>query len=464
MTKKRMPWGVTIALMAITAAVTISLTYQFAMEKFNQSLSSLSERQAMYSKLDEVDRKVRENFYGSIDEQNLNDSIAAGYVSGLGDAHSYYLTVEEYNKMQNELAGKTVGIGIETQLRASGELMVVRVYANSPAALAGIQKGDVIVAVGDVTMAQNGYQAVREALVGEDGQQVTVTIHRGDEEKQELAFDVTRGQFEIASVESRVTAEGFGYIRITEFNDNTPDQFEAALTQLQQQNVAGLILDLRNNPGGSLASVASILDTILPAGNIVSSEDKNGNQTVLYTSDAAQLSLPIAVLVNGNSASAAELMACAIRDYKKGTLIGENTYGKGTMQQTFALTDGSAVSITIAKFNPPLSENFDGTGLMPDLQVSLTEEQKERFYFLSDAEDSQLKAAISRLLNETGMGAGAVSGDGVSSSSGQTASASSESVPAAESITEEPASSQVETVPSSEVAAYEADAKVTAIF
>ena len=132
------------------------------------------------------------------------------------------------------------------------------------------------------------------------------------------------------------------------------------------------------------------------------------------------------------------------------------------MQQTFALTDGSAVSITIAKFNPPLSENFDGIGLIPDLQVSLTEEQKERFYFLSDDEDSQLKAAISRLSNEAGMGTGAVSEDGVSS--GDQVSTSSESVPAAESITEELASSQVETVPSSEVAAYEADAKVTAIF
>ncbi len=455
MTKKRMPWGVTIALMAITAAVTISLTYQFAMAKFNESLSSLGERQAMYNKLDEVDRKVRENFYGNIDEQQLNDSLAAGYVNGLGDAHSYYLTVEEYNQMQNELAGNTVGIGVETQLRANGELTVVRVYANSPADLAGIQKGDVIVAVGDVTMAQNGYQAVREALVGESGQQVTVTVHRGEEEKQELAIDVTRGSFEIVSVESRVTKEGLGYIRITEFNDNTPEQFETALTQLQQQNVAGLVLDLRNNPGGSLASVASILDTILPAGNIVSSEDKNGNQSVLYTSDAAQLSLPIAVLVNGDSASAAELMACAIRDYKKGTLVGENTYGKGTMQQTFALTDGSAVSITIAKFNPPLSDNFDGVGLTPDYQVSLTEEQKERFYFLSDEEDSQLKAAISLLLNEAGLGSGIVPEESVSSGEPATGEAQEEA-PAETASQAEPAASQA--------AAYETEAKTTEIY
>ncbi len=442
MTKKRMSWGVTIALMAITAAVTISLTYQFAMARFNERVHSINERQKMYAKLQEVDQKVRQNYFGAIDEQLLNDSIADGYMQGTGDAHSRYMTVEEYRTMQSELEGQTVGVGLEAALRA-GELTVVRVFANSPADLAGIQKGDVIVAADDVTAEKDGTEKLWEAMKGDSGQKVTLKVHRGTTEKQEIAIEVTRGAYEIISAEGRMTSEGLGYVSITEFNDNTPDQFKSAVTQLQQQGITGLILDVRNNPGGSLSSVAAILDVILPAGNIVSSMDKSGAKTVLYTSDAAQLDLPIAVLVNGNSASAAELLACAVRDYKKGTLVGENTYGKGTMQQTFALTDGSAISLTIAKFYPPLSNNFDGVGLKPDRQVALTEEQKEQFYFLTDDEDAQLKAA--RVLLTGGTGGGTVEDPVVSQPD--------------ETVPEGDGSSET-SVPS-DVAAYEAGARVT---
>ncbi len=399
--KKRISWGVAIALMAVTATITMSLTYQFAINRTKVQVDSLSERMKMYSKLSEIDQKVRDSYLKTLDESALNDAIAEGYMNGIDDKHSYYLTQSEYTARQLELSGQMVGIGVDVSLLNDGTIAIARVTPNSPAAAAGLQKGDILQKVGDKELTASDYSNLSGMIGGEAGTDVSITVLRGEES---LTITATRKQFDMITVDSRLMENGLGYIRIYEFTDGTTGengtaaQFKAAVNSLSSQGATGLIIDVRNNPGGSLSAVSAVLDQILPAGNIVSSAGKDGAKQVLYTSDSNQISLPIAVLVNQNSASASELLAGAIQDYGKGTIVGTTTYGKGTMQQMFALTDGSAINLTIAKFFPPTSDNFDGVGVKPDIVAELSEELQDRFYFLTDAEDTQLSTAASALM------------------------------------------------------------------
>lgn len=402
--KKRISWGVAIALMAVTATLTMSLTYQYTINRTKSQVDNLSERMKMYSKLSAIDQKVRDNYLNALDldENALNDAIAEGYMNGINDSHSYYLTQEEYASRQLELSGQMVGIGIEVTQQDDGTIVIACVIPNSPAAVAGLQKGDILQEVDGQELKPSDYSGLSDMVGGEAGTDVALTVLR---EEETLPFTVTRKQFDMVTVESRLLESGIGYIRIYEFTDGstspesgTAAQFKAAVNSLGSQGATGFIIDVRNNPGGSLSAVASVLDQILPAGNIVSSQGKDGTKELLYTSDANQITLPLAVLVNENSASASELLASAVKDYGKGTLVGTTTYGKGTMQQLFPLTDGSAINLTIAKFYPPTSDNFDGVGVTPDIVSELPAEVKENFYFMTDEEDTQLSTAVSALL------------------------------------------------------------------
>lgn len=430
--KKRISWGVAIALMAVTATLTMSLTYQYTINRTKAQVDDLSERMKMFSKLSEIDQKVRKNYLNELDQTALNNAIAQGYMNGIDDKHSYYLTQAEYTARQLELSGQMVGIGVDVTLQQDGTIAVTRVTPNSPAAAAGIQKGDILQRVGDQELTANDYSRLSDLIGGESGTEVELTVLRGEES---IPLTATRKQFDMVTVDYRLMENGIGYLRITEFTDGaenengTAAQFRTAVSSLTAQGATGLVIDVRNNPGGSLSAVSSVLDQILPAGNIVSSAGKDGARQVLYTSDSNQLSLPLAVLVNQNSASAAELLACAVKDYGKGTIVGTTTYGKGTMQQLFALTDGSAVNLTIAKFFPPVSDNFDGVGVAPDIVAELSEDLQERFYFLTDDEDTQLKTAVSALMID-----GAQTNTGSSDGGDPSAEESGSAEPGAESV------------------------------
>lgn len=392
--RKKISLGVMISFMAITCAITFSLTYRYAMNLFNQRVQNVAERQGIYEKLNEVDQKIRENYLGIIDETKLMDSVITGYVDGVGDAYGYYMSAAEYQAEQADMAGSNVGIGAAYILQ-DGMPRFTAVYAGSPASIAGLQKGDILLGIDDLRVAQDGLEEVLGAIKTNVGEKMSFLVHR---DGKELKFSVTANTYEVQSVYHRMLDSGIGYIRISEFNHATDEQFVAAVAALKKSEASGLILDVRNNPGGTLESVAKVLDTILPAGNIVSQQTKNGKKTVLYTSDAGQIDLPIAVLINKKTGSAAELLACAIKDYEKGILVGETTYGKGTIQQIFSLSDGSALNLTIAKFFPPMSDNFDGVGVTPDYIVQLTPDQEKNLYFLTDEEDSVLKAADKHLI------------------------------------------------------------------
>lgn len=403
MRKKQFSLGVTIALMALTAALTLTLTYQYAMNRFNQQVKNVTERQKMYAKLYQIDTKTRGQFLFDIDENKLNDAIANGYVEGLDDANSQYLPQSECAQLQQQLAGTQVGIGAEFAVNEQGEARISRLIDGAPAAIAGIQKNDCIVAVNGQDVTDWTEAQIAAAISGDTGTEVVLTIARQSEngELAEQNFTLTRRSYNLVTVESRIIDDVIGYIRIYSFNENTDTEFQEILNSLTNAGVAGIVIDVRNNGGGTLESAANILDLLLPAGNIVYSADATGKKTVLYTSDAAQNTLPLAVLINGNSASASELIAAAVQDYERGTVVGAQSAGKGTLQQLYTFTDGSGLSLTTAYFYPPLSAGFNQTGVTPDVRVELA--YTGSLDLLPAESDTQLNAAVSKLKQTIGL-------------------------------------------------------------
>lgn len=387
---KKISLGMAVALMAIASAVAVAITMVASTATFNSKLANINERQAIYEKITEINKIVRENYNGEIDESVLLDHISSGFTDGLGDTWAEYYTVQEYNDLKDDLSGKVVGIGVSYTKDTEGYARITTVYEDSPAMAAGLQKGDQIIKVGG-TDVLTAYQEALSAVKGNAGTAVTLTYRRGGEE---TTVEMTRRKVTVPSVQLQMLESDIACIRITEFSSNTVGQFEKALsTALDRAD--GIIFDIRNNTGGTVKATAKILDMILPEGPIVSSTDKAGKTKVLYTSDSAEVDLPMVVLVNKNTASAAELFAAALRDYDKAKLVGSNTYGKGVMQDIYPLSDGSAIKITTAKFNPPKSDNFNGVGLKPDFVVDLSAEQEKQWYELDNTNDPQFIKALS---------------------------------------------------------------------
>ena len=387
---RKISLGVTIALMSLAAAVAIVITAGFSMFNFNNRMLNLRESEVMYSKLTEIDGYVRQNFYGDIDEDQLLNAVAKGYVSGLGDKYARYLTPEEYSAQMADYEAEKASIGISYVVDPSGYIKVVEVYAGSPAEEAGIEKGDLIVEVDGTVVNTENYQDMASLVAGEEGTSLEVVVRHDNNDKD---VEIVRRSIEVPMVTYQQYGN-VGYIKIKEFHNNTPEQFDTALDRLIADGAQALIFDVRNNPGGTIDSVIAMLDRLLPEGDLVSATYHDGHTEVLGTSDAEEVNLPMVVITNDQTASAAELFAQAIKDYNKGRTVGTQTYGKGVMQTIYPLSDGGALSITVAKYNPPKSANFDGVGVKPDYEVQLTAEQQRDFYDLDETTDPQLRKAI----------------------------------------------------------------------
>ena len=283
-----------------------------------------------------------------------------------------------------------MGIGTTARKDHSGYILIVDAKENSPAEAAGIQAGDLIVKVNDEDILTIGYTQAMSNIKGEEGTKVNLTLRR---EGEDYSVELTRKNIQSSTVEYRTIGDN-GYIKMSNFDETTVDDFKYAVSDLKSQGVKGLIFDVRNNPGGLLDSVADVLDYLLPEGDLVSETNKKGETKVLCTSDSSCIELPMVVLVDGETASAAELFAADLRDFKVAELVGQTTYGKGIMQGAFPLEDGSAIKMTIAYFNPHSGVNFNGVGLKPDYEVALTTEQKLNFDTLDETSDPQLMKAI----------------------------------------------------------------------
>ena len=408
---KKLSWGVMIALIAITAAVTVSLTYVYAMNSFNSKVADVNERQAMYTKLSEMDQKARQDYIGTINEAALNDGISAGYLAGLGDLHAKYLSAEKYKTYLSGNAAKSIGVGIKTVKDADGNMQVIEVLPNSPGSKSKIQKGDTIISIDGKEIQRITYGDALDQLDGIAGSKVKFGILRKaakapsgavQAKDESLSITVMRAEYDEQAVTSSMTNGNVAYIKISEFTDSNAQQFNTALAARIKEHAVGIVIDLRNNSGGSFSGMAAMLDTLLPAGNTVSYKDKTGKMTVQFTSKANEVNLPISVIVDQTSLGAAELFASNIKDYKKGLLIGEKTAGYGTKDEVVPFSDGSAMILSVANYLTLNGNVFNGKGIAVDVTKQLNTLQKTLLANnqLTYDQDSQLQAAIFALIRQ----------------------------------------------------------------
>lgn len=344
-------------------------------------------------KLTEIEDLMNDYFLDELDEGQIETWLYKGAVAGLGDPYAAYYTVEEYQSLRDSTNGSYCGIGVEiSQNINTGLVTVARVFEDSPAMEAGLKPGDILYTVGDTEVTGMDLTMIVSRIKGEENTEVNISVAREGEEDY-LEFLVQRRTIEIQTVGSVMLEDQIGYISISSFDDVTTDQFIKALDDLEAQGLKGLIVDLRNNGGGLVSSVCAILDRLLPEGLIVYTEDKYGNREE-ETSDAEDyFDKPLAVLVNGNSASASEIFAGAVKDYEIGTLVGTTTYGKGIVQKIYPLHDGTAVKLTVSKYYTPKGNNIHEIGIEPDVEIDLEEALKKEAVVPLE-EDNQLQKAV----------------------------------------------------------------------
>ena len=348
------------------------------------------------AKLEEIQALMETYYLEDIDTEQVEDYLYKGAVAGLGDIYAAYYTEEEYQSLIDSTNGSYYGIGVEiSQNMSTGIITISRIFEGSPAEEAGLLPGDVIYKIAGQEVTGEDLNKVVSLIKGEEYTTVSVEVAR-DGQSGYLEFEVERRTIEVPTVESEMLEDNIGYIAITSFDDVTTEQFMTALDTLESQGMEALIVDLRNNGGGLVSSVCAILDRLLPEGLIVYTEDKYGNREEEFSDAENYFDKPMAVLVNGNSASASEIFAGAIKDYGIGTLVGTTTYGKGIVQKIYPLSDGTAVKLTVSKYYTPNGNNIHGTGIEPDVTVELSEDLMYEVEVPKE-EDNQLQAAIEAL-------------------------------------------------------------------
>lgn len=341
------------------------------------------------TKLSYLKKLIDETYLHDIKEKDLNEGIYKGYVEGLGDQYSAYYDKKETKELTESLDGSFSGIGaVMTQDASSGVITITRVYDDSPAKKAGIKTGDILYRVEEKTVTGKDLDKVVSWIKGKKGTKVNLTLLRGTN-SDKIKVTATRDVINVETVKYKVLENQIGYISISEFDSVTGAQFAKALKQLQKKNIEGLVVDLRNNPGGSLSTVCDILDSILPKGLIVYTKDKNGKKEEYTSDEKHRLNLPMSVLVNGQSASASEIFAGAVQDYGKAEIIGTQTYGKGVVQNLFDLKDGTCVKLTTSEYFTPKGRSIDGKGITPDVKIEYKYNAKD------PKADNQLDKAVS---------------------------------------------------------------------
>ena len=396
-TKKRKKGGfwkgffcATILFMVITAICLFAgLFFKSRMIVSNNS-SMVTQNRAVQAKLGKLETYIRGYYLDEIDDKQLEDYLYYGLVAGLGDPYAAYYNEEETQSMMDSSSGNYCGIGaVFSQNLVTGIITVSRVYEGCPSYEAGILPEDILYMVEGEDVTGQDLTNVVTKIKGEEGTEVTISMLRGEEI---LDFTMKRQMIEVPTIEHEMLENQVGYILITEFDGVTAQQFSVALKELQENGMEGLIIDLRNNGGGSLDAVCEIADELLPEGLIVYTEYNDGER-IDRNSDAACVDVPMAVLINGASASASEILSGALQDHGAATIVGTQSYGKGIVQSVLDLQDGTALKLTSAKYYTPNGNNIHGVGITPDVEIDLPEELKTEVT-LSLEEDVQLQKAI----------------------------------------------------------------------
>lgn len=334
------------------------------------------------AKLNAIDSVLDSFYFEEVDDEKAKDSIYKAYLSSYGDKYTVYYTADEYKKLTETTNGTFSGIGAVCQISSEGGILLVDVYESGAGYKAGLRSGDRIIQVDGTDVTDMDLSSAVALVKGEKGTQVGLKIVRDGATSD---YTVVRDEIEVQTVNYAITEDNIGYISVSQFENVTAKQFKAAIEELKSEGAKGIIIDIRNNPGGLLTTVISMLKDILPNGLIVYTEDKDGNRKEYSDNDNEELDMPLAVLVNGNSASASEIFAGAIQDYGKGVIVGTQTFGKGIVQTVKPLTDGSAIKFTIAKYFTPKGQDIHGKGVTPDVVVEYDKDADE---------DTQISAAL----------------------------------------------------------------------
>lgn len=396
---KKVSLGVAATVTLIAMAVTFSMTMTVSMNMFNNTVSSVKNKERMYNKLSEVDRYVRANEYFDINDDTLNDTIASGYMLGISDRYARYYSAKAYSERVGLANGRLMGIGAAVvKDPSSGYARIIRVYDNTPATNVGLEVGGFITAIGDTsTRSMSDTAAMTSALLGEEGS--TVNIKYLTPLREEQSFEITHANYTTPSISTvRLMDNGVGYLRIDSFTSGTAVEFRNAVNSLTNQGATSLIFDLRDNSGENLNAALVATDYCVPSGLIAQSQDKGGNVTDLRMSDENEITLPMVCLVNGSTASGAELFANALRKMAGATIVGSTTAGKGVLlSDPQSLSDGSAVVITVGILLDNEGKNWNGTGLTPDVDASLTNDEQSSYYDFTVDNDPQIAKAINAI-------------------------------------------------------------------
>lgn len=356
--------------------------------QYNGVLSDTSHVQ----KIEYLEKMIDQEYLGEVDNDEMAEGVYAGLVYGLGDVYSRYYTADEYAQETASTDGAYAGIGVSIQKNKNGGVQIAECYEGGPGADAGLQTGDVITAINDTDVTDMELSDVVSLIRENKDKTIVLTVFRENEEKsREISVDVT--DVELPSVFGEMLDKKTGYIQITQFTGVTPQQYKDMFTELKDKGMERLVIDLRDNPGGLLTSVCDILREILPEGLIVYTEDKYGNREEETCDGKHQLDMPLAVLVNENSASASEIFAGAVQDHGVGTIVGTTTYGKGVVQELRQLSDGSAVKLTVSNYYTPNGNSINKVGIKPDVEVKLASELLNKDE-ITHEEDNQLQKAL----------------------------------------------------------------------
>lgn len=401
---KKVSLGVAATVTLIAMAVTFSMTMTVSMNMFNNTVSSVKNKERMYNKLSEVDRYVRANEYFDINDDTLNDTIASGYMLGISDKYARYYSAKAYSERVGLANGRLMGIGVAVvKDPSSGYARIIRVYDNTPATNVGLEVGGFITAIGDTsTRSMSDTAAMASALLGEEGS--TVSIKYLTPLREEQSFEITHANYTTPSISTvRLMDNGVGYLRIDSFTSGTAVEFRNVVNSLTNQGATSLIFDLRDNSGENLNAALVATDYCVPSGLIAQSQDKDGNVTDLRMSDENEITLPMVCLVNGSTASGAELFANALRKMAGATIVGSTTAGKGVLlSDPQSLSDGSAVVITVGILLDNEGKNWNGTGLTPDVDASLTNDEQSSYYDFTVDNDPQITKAINAISGANG--------------------------------------------------------------
>ena len=393
---KKISLGVAATIAIIAMAVTFSLTMVVSMKMFNTTVSSVKNKERQYNKLSEIDRFVRAGEYFTIDEDTLNDRLAAGYMNGINDKYAVYYTAKEYSEKQSVEKGTLTGIGVAVvNDTSSGYARIIRLYDNSPAAEAGMQVGGFITAINDESTRNITSTArLTSKLLGEEGTTTTITYLTPDRQEQQL--NLVHSNYKTPSIYTRqMVADTCGYIRIDAFTSGPASEFKAAVDELLQQGAHSLVFDLRDNTGENLNAALVAADYCVPSGEIAKQQDRDGNVTVLRMSDETEINVPIVCLVNGSTAGSAELFANALRKMAGATLVGTKTAGKGVvLSDAQSFSDGSAAYITVGLLLDNEDQTWNEEGLRPDIDAALSVDEQNAYYDYTLDTDPQISKAV----------------------------------------------------------------------